>query len=81
MTVAAEHAPSASGVLGLINALPAGMALNLDWVIDKSKNGDFGFQSFKDLDKIDGPGKDLLKQVKQWRLKLEFPKQSPFTKV
>jgi hypothetical protein len=79
MTVAADNAPSASGVLELIKALPAGKTLNLVWV--KNKNGDFGCQLFRDLDKIIGPGNDLLKQVKQWRLKLEVPKQSPFTKV
>jgi hypothetical protein len=76
MTVAPDHAPSASGVLELMKALPAGTTLNLVWVVDKSKNAGFNKQQLKDLDTINGPNKDLLEQVKQWRLKLEFPKDS-----
>ncbi len=77
-TLSESHAPRAVLVLNLINALPKGNQLHLVWVVDPGKNGGFKKQKFVDDNEVTEEDRELLEQVVQWRLQLNFPKESPF---
>jgi hypothetical protein len=66
-----DYAPlKAARVLELIAALREGTRLSLVRVVDASKNGNFAFQKFLDVDAKD---RQMLDAVDQWRLKMTFP--------
>ncbi len=79
-TLAESHAPTGARVLELVKALPKGTHLNLVWVVDPAKNGEFEQQNIVGLDGIAKKDRKLLQTVKQWRLTLKFPRDSPFLK-